>query len=366
MEWYKLRMAGVRDCVIRNLMERFENYEDIFNFDKFTFINDFQIKEEEYLKIIESKNMNLKEEIEKLSKKDIKILSFKSSDYPENLKNIAQPPVFLYYRGDITLLKKRIIGVVGTRRATTYGRVACEKFSQELVENGIVTASGLALGIDGICHKRTLEKKGKTIAVVGSGLDIIYPRENKVLWELIGKNGLILSEFSLGAEPMARNFPMRNRIIAGISKGILVVESKKSGGSLITAEIALEEGRDVFAVPGDIFSPVSEGCNDLIKNSQAKLVTSVADILAEYDWKKIEKLKAKIDLTPQEEKIYSVLETELTLDEIIMKTSIKAGEALAILMDLELKKLVASVAGGKYRRKAYVNDCCFFSQILVK
>ena len=166
MEWYKLRMAGVRDCVIRNLMERFENYEDIFNFDKFTFINDFQIKEEEYLKIIESKNMNLKEEIEKLSKKDIKILSFKSSDYPENLKNIAQPPVFLYYRGDITLLKKRIIGVVGTRRATTYGRVACEKFSQELVENGIVTASGLALGIDGICHKRTLEKKGKTIAVV--------------------------------------------------------------------------------------------------------------------------------------------------------------------------------------------------------
>ena len=159
--------------------------------------------------------------------------------------------MFLYYRGDITLLKKRIIGVVGTRRATTYGRVACEKFSQELVENGIVTASGLALGIDGICHKKTLEKNGKTIAVVGSGLDIIYPRENKVLWELIGKNGLILSEFPLGAEPMARNFPMRNRIIAGISKGILVVESKKSGGSLITAEIALEEGRDVFAVNAD-------------------------------------------------------------------------------------------------------------------
>ena len=135
-------------------------------------------------------------------------------------------------------------------------------------------------------------------------MDIIYPRENKVLWELIGKNGLILSEFPLGTEPLARNFPMRNRIIVGISKGILVVESKKSGGSLITAEIALEEGREVFAVPGDIFSPASEGCNELIKNSQAKLVTSVADILAEYEWKKIEKLKAKIDMTPQEEKIY--------------------------------------------------------------
>lgn len=351
MEWYKLRIAGVRDCVIRNLMERFENYEEIFKFDKYTFINSFQIKEEEYSKIIESKNVNLKEEIQKLNEKNIKILSLKSSDYPEKLKNISQPPVFLYYKGDISLLKKRVIGVVGTRKATTYGRVVCEKFSQELVENNIVTVSGLALGIDSICHKKTLESQGKTIAVVGSGLDIIYPKENRVLWQEIEKKGLILSEFPLGTEPLARNFPMRNRIIAGISKGILVVESQLKGGSLITAEIALEEGREVFAVPGDIFSPASEGCNELIKNSQAKLVTSVADILSEYEWKKREKRKIKVEMTSLEEKIYCVLDKELTLDEIIIKTSIKAGEALAILMNLELKKLVVSVAGGKYRKR---------------
>lgn len=351
MEWYKLRIAGVRDCIIRNLMERFENYEEIFNFDKYTFINSFKIKDEEYSKIIESKNVNLEEEIQKLNEKNIKILSLKSYDYPEKLKNISQPPVFLYYKGDISLLKKRVIGVVGTRKATTYGRVACEKFSQELVENNIVTVSGLALGIDSICHKKTLENQGKTIAVVGSGLDIIYPKENRVLWQEIEKKGLILSEFPLGTEPLARNFPMRNRIIAGISKGILVVESQLKGGSLITAEIALEEGREVFAVPGDIFSPASEGCNELIKNSQAKLVTSVADILSEYEWEKREKRKIKADMTPLEEKIYCVLNKELTLDEIIIKTSIKAGEALAILMNLELKKLVVSVAGGKYRKR---------------
>lgn len=351
MEWYKLRISGVRDSVIRKLMENFQNYSDIFNFDAYYYLSKFQIKESEYKKIVESKNLSIDEEIKKLEEKEIKILSYNSSEYPETLKNINQPPVFLFYKGDISLLKKRIIGVVGTRKVTTYGRVACEKFSQELVENKIVTASGLALGIDSICHKKSLERGGKTIAVIGSGLDIIYPRENKGLWKEIEKKGLILSEYPLGTEPINYNFPRRNRIIAGISRGILVVESYKKGGSLITAGLALEEGRDVFAVPGDIFSPASEGCNDLIKNSQAKLVLNVADILSEYGWEKQETTKPKLNLTSLEEKIYNVLNKELTLDEIIVKTSIKAGEALAILMGLELKKVVVSVAGGKYRKR---------------
>lgn len=220
-----------------------------------------------------------------MESKKVSLLFIRDTNYPEELKNIAKPPIFLYYCGDIGLLQKRKIAVVGTRRATSYGRIACEKIVRELVENEVVTVSGLAAGIDSICHKKTLDYGGKTIAVIGSGLDVVYPRENEKLWKVIGERGLILSEYPLGTEPFAYNFPMRNRIIVGISQGVVVVESKSKGGSLITAELALEEGREVFAIPGDIFSPASEGCNSLIKNSSAKLITSVEDILEEFGWK---------------------------------------------------------------------------------
>ena len=293
----------------------------------------------------------IEEEIENLKKNKVKVLSLKSQNYPEELKNISQPPVFLYYKGDISLLKNRRIGVVGTRKATTYGRITCEKMTEDLIENGITTVSGLALGIDSICHKRTLDKSGKTIAVVGSGLDIIYPKENRILWEQIEKYGLIISEYPLGTEPIGYNFPMRNRIIVGLSKGILVIESQKKGGSLITAELALEEGREVFAVPGDIFSPSSEGCNNLIKNSQAKLTTDVKDIIVEYGWKIKNNKNSNLDLTSYEEKIFSLLEKEKNLDELILESSFKASEILSILMDLEIKHIIVSIPGGKYRRK---------------
>ncbi len=248
-------------------------------------------------------------------------------------------------------MKSRKIGVVGTRRATTYGKIACEKLVKGLVENGVVTVSGLASGIDTVCHKKTLENNGKTIAVIGSGLDVVYPKENEKLWQVIGEKGLLISEYPLGTEPFSFNFPMRNRIIVGLSQGIVVIESKVKGGSLITAELALEEGREVFAVPGEIFSPVSEGCNNLIKNASAKLVTSVEDILVEFGWSVKREKKSKLNLTEYEEKIYNILEREKNLDELIIESSMKAGEILSILMDLEIKKVVVSVPGGKYRRK---------------
>ena len=258
MEWYKLRAAGVKDSIIRNLMSAFKEYLDIFKLDEFQLRKYFNIDDIEYKKIIDSQTLSLDEEIKNLKKNKVKVLSLKSSNYPEELKNISQPPVFLYYKGDISLLKGKRIGVVGTRKATVYGKITCEKMTEDLVNNEITTVSGLALGIDSICHKKTLDKNGKTIAVVGSGLDVIYPKENRILWENIEKSGLIISEYPLGTEPIGYNFPMRNRIIVGLSRGILVIESQKKGGSLITAELALEEGREVFAVPGDIFSPSSE------------------------------------------------------------------------------------------------------------
>lgn len=351
MEWYKLRAADVKDSVIRNLMSAFEEYLDIFKLDEFQLRKYFNIDDTEYKKILNSKTLSLDKEIENLKKNKVKVLSLKSKNYPEELKNISQPPVFLYYKGDISLLENRRIGVVGTRKATTYGRITCEKMTEDLIENGITTVSGLALGIDSICHKRTLEKSGKTIAVVGSGLDIIYPKENRILWEQIEKYGLIISEYSLGTEPIGYNFPMRNRIIVGLSRGILVIESQKKGGSLITAELALEEGREVFAVPGDIFSSSSEGCNNLIKNSQAKLTTDVKDIIIEYGWKIKNNKNSNLDLTSYEEKIFSLLEKEKNLDELILESSFKASEILSILMDLEIKHIIVSIPGGKYRRK---------------
>lgn len=352
MEWYRLELKNVKYRTFQILLKKFEEYKDIFKVDKTYLKNYLKLDEDELKKIYDSKELDLEVELKKLEKNSVSILFIKDKEYPEELKNIAKPPIFLYYRGDISILKGRKIAVVGTRRATSYGKIACEKLVRELVENEIITVSGLASGIDTICHRKTLENNGKTIAIIGSGLDIVYPKENEKLWKEIGEKGLLMSEYSLGTEPFAYNFPMRNRIIVGVSQGVVVVESKAKGGSLITAELALEEGREVFAVPGEIFSPVSEGCNNLIKNSSAKLITSIEDILDEFGWKKIKKeIESKLNLTEYEKKIYNILVKEKTLDELIVESSMKASEILTILMDLEIKKLIISIAGGKYRRK---------------
>lgn len=355
MEWYRLRVAGVKDSIVGKLMEKLENYEDIFKLDKNQLGFYFQFSDDIISSIYHSRNIDLEKEIKKLSDLGIKIVSLKDKNYPENLKNISQPPLFLYYMGDLSLAEGKIIGIVGTRRATVYGRNCCEKVVDDLVNADVVTVSGLATGIDTICHKRTIERGGKTIAVVGSGLDVIYPSENRKYWKEIGENHLLISEYPLGTPPNNFNFPRRNRIIAGLSKGIAVIESKEKGGSLITAYLALEEGRDVFAVPGDIYSPASMGTNELIKNSEAKLITSGKDILKEYGWgvgkKKENQIECSIPMDENEKKIYEILTVEKNLDEIIMESKMKAGSLLAILMDMEIKGIISSISGGKYRRK---------------
>lgn len=353
MEWYRLRTAGLKDSVIMKLMERLENYEDIFKLDRDQLKFYFQFTDEIINLIYRSKNIDLENEIKKYRDLGIKIISLKDKNYPENLKNISQPPLFLYYKGDLSLTERKTIGVVGTRRATVYGKNCCEKIIDELVSADVVTVSGLATGIDTICHKRTLEKEGKTIAVVGSGLDVIYPAENKKYWQMIGEKGLLISEYPLETPPNSFNFPRRNRIIVGLSKGITVIESKEKGGSLITAYLALEEGRDVFAVPGDIYSPASTGTNELIKKSEAKLITSGKDILDEYGWKKEigKETEHTFSLDENEMKIYNILTVEKNLDEMIIESGMKAGNLLAILMDMEIKGIISSISGGKYRRK---------------
>lgn len=351
MEWYRLRIIRLKDSIIAKLMLHFEKYNDIFLLDKELLKLYFKFDDETISLIYQSKKTNLEKELTFFKEKNINIISLKDKNYPINLKNISHPPLFLYYKGDISIANEKTIGIVGTRRPTTYGKRVCEKITTDLVKSQVTIVSGLALGIDAISHKTTLENNGKTIAVVGSGLDIIYPRENKRYWEEIGEKGLLISEFPLGTEPLSYNFPMRNRIIVGLSKGIVVVESKEKGGSLITASLALEEGRDVFAIPGDIYSPVSTGTNNLIKNSEAKLITSSEDILKEFNWPIKESNKINLNLSEDELKIYNILEKEKSLDELIIITGIKAKILLAILMEMEINGYILSISGGKYIRK---------------
>lgn len=355
MEWYRLKLVGLKDSIIGRLMKNLENYEDIFHLDREQLKNYFKIDDDTINSIYDSKTKDFTKHFEKLKNLGIKIVSLKDKNYPKMLRNIAQPPIFLYYKGDLSLVEKeRIIAIVGTRKATTYGKNCCEKIVDELVDGDVVIVSGLAMGIDTISHRRTLQKNGKTIAVVGSGLDVVYPLENRKYWEEIGEKGLLISEVPLGTPPNSFNFPRRNRIIVGLSRGVSVIESREKGGSLITAFLALEEGRDVFAVPGDIFSPVSLGTNELIKKSEAKLITSGKDILEEYGWEIDNKDSIEENnffMSNDEKKIYEILSVEKNLDEIILESGIKAGNLLAILMEMEIKGIVASISGGKYRRK---------------
>lgn len=356
MEWYRLRAIGIKDSIVRKLMNKIENYQDIFKLDRNQLKIYFQFDDNTINSIYDSRNEDFTNHFKELEKLNIKVVCLKDEDYPETLKNLAKPPLFLYYKGDFSLTKKeKIIAIVGTRKATVYGKNSCEKIVDELVDNNVVTVSGLALGIDAICHKRTLQRDGKTIAVVGSGLDIIYPSENKKYWKEIEEKGLIISEFPLGTPPNSFNFPRRNRIIVGLSRGVTVIESKEKGGSLITAYLALEEGRDVFAVPGDIFSPASLGTNELIKKSEAKLITSGKDILEEYNWEilKNENKPGAFDnlMNSDERKIYEILTVEKSLDELILESGIKAKNLLALLMEMEIKGIISSISGGKYRRK---------------
>ncbi|MGM0508478.1 MAG: DNA-processing protein DprA [Fusobacteriota bacterium] len=351
--WFKLKKAKLPTKLIRLLMENNEKYEDIFKKGKEFYKNNYKLKEKYITKIFESQKINIKKEMDKLIQKRIKFLTYNDSRYPRLLKNISKPPLFLYYKGNLDIINEKTIGVVGTRKSTDYGESAAYKITKELVDSGVTIVSGLAAGIDAIGHSQALKNNGKTIAVVGSGLDVIYPKENRRIWEKVEKNGLIFSEYPPETPPYAWNFPKRNRIIVGLSRGIMVAESYKKGGSLITAELAVEENRDVFAVPGFISYPSFQGCNNLIKDNKAHLISTGDDILEEFGWDKIDdsEIKSSTNLTDKEKLIYRSLIVEKSLDELILETSFSASDLLVILTEMEIKGYAKSIPGGKYKRK---------------
>ena len=217
-------------------------------------------------------------QIENMEKEKVKIITIEDEEYPSLLKNIYDYPITLYIKGNPQIVNKSSIGIIGCREASTYGKNVAEYFSYHLAREGISIVSGLAKGIDSHAHIGAIKAKGITIGIIGSGLDIIYPKENQYLYEkIIKENGAILSEYPLGVTPEKMNFPARNRIISGMSKGIIVVEAKKKSGTLLTVDFALEQGRDVYVVPGNIDEMNSVGTNDLIKQG-AKMVTTYRDI----------------------------------------------------------------------------------------
>ena len=277
-------------------------------------------------------------------------ITIKDDVYPECLKEISNPPLKLYYKGNLDLLKEeRLIAVVGTRNPSSYGKLCCEYMVKKMTNANITIVSGFAKGIDSIAHKTSLLTDGKTIAVIASGLDIVYPASNLSLYREIEEKGLILSEYEAGVKPFKSNFPQRNRIIAGLSRGTIVVESKDRGGSLITADLALEFNRDVYAVPGDVFSEYSKGCNNLIRDARAKSLSNINELLEDYSWN-IEEKNENNKYTKNQLLILNSLSSEKNLDNILIETKIEQTEILAELMALEIMGVIKSIAGGRYKK----------------
>ncbi len=292
------------------------------------------------------------------------VITLGDEDYPQSLLSIADPPVLLYVKGRPAFLNMPAVAIVGSRNASAQGMLNADRFAQNLSEAGLTVVSGLALGIDTGAHTGAIKSAqqgyaGSSIAVIGTGLDIVYPAANRALAHQIAEVGCIISEYPLGTPAIAHNFPRRNRIISGLSLGVLVVEAAAQSGSLITARSALEQGREVFAIPGSIHSPLAKGCHQLIRQG-AKLVESAQDILEELRWQNTDSKNthssgvqiAASNLS--DPKLQSLLENmgheALSVDQLIVRTGLPVSSVQAALLNLELQGQIETLPGGQIRR----------------
>jgi DNA processing protein len=292
-----------------------------------------------------------------------RLLTWDEPEYPARLREIYDPPPLLYVRGKIELLNRHMISVVGARRPSPYGNQMAERLARDLADRGLVISSGLARGIDASAHKGALSSAtGATIGVLGCGIDVVYPKENKKLFAEMEQRGAIISEFPMGTFPAPQNFPIRNRIIAGMGLGVVVVEGEQYSGSLITARLAMEFGREVFGVPGNATQPSSFGPNQLIKQG-AKLVTSWEDVVEELptpvraELLPVEAASAderaalvRQSLAPNERPLYELLGTDEArhVDDLVELSGLSSSEVLAALFDLELKGVIRQLPGKQF------------------
>lgn len=307
------------------------------------------------------KKEDLEKELGQIKKYNLKLLTLDDKDYPDNLRHIPDPAILLYVKGELKDQDKFSLAIVGSRRASFYGLSSAERFAFELAKGGLTIVSGMARGIDTQAHRGALKAGGRTIAVMGSGFGHIYPPENKKLVDEISQQGAVISEFPCNARPLGINFPRRNRIISGLSQGVLVVEAARNSGALITADFALEQGREVFCLPGKVDSQNSFGTNTLIKQG-AKLVTCLEDILEELniefrEFRNPRQVKGNnkeskdFRFSQEEQVLYDLVsDRPSALDDILEKSKLNLAAVMEGLLSLEMKQLIRQMPGKQFMR----------------
>lgn len=359
-DWLALSFVdGLGKISYRNLIRKFGSPDKVFQ----ASIKDLEEVEGLRQKVIKeikgfNQNARVKNELELMRKHQVTLVTFLDENYSFNLLNIYDPPPFLYVKGEFKKEDKIAVAIVGSRFASHYGKLVTERISQDLALEGVTVVSGMARGIDTSAHRGALSVKGRTIAVLGCGIDINYPAENKKLREEIASNGALVSEFKMSTPPASSHFPVRNRIISGLSLGVVVIEASHRSGSLITARLALEQGRDVFAVPGSVDSLRSRGTHKLIKEG-AKLVEDAQDVVIEL----LPQIRGSSQLADVQqdrgefvsEEARSILEllehSQLQIDKIITGTGLSSSQVSTTLLDLELNGLIRQLPGKVFVRK---------------
>lgn len=344
-------LPGIGARRFYHLINKFETAENVFHSTSEELKSYAVIGDELAQVIVTNRNLEkIDNYLKKVKDNGINVYLSKDEEYPVNLKNIYDPPPVLYALGELKKEDVNAIGMVGSRKASEYGLKTAEKLAMELVQQGITVVSGMALGIDAAAHKGALRGGGRTIAVFGCGVLNPHPKSNIGIYKEIIKNGAVVSEYPIGATALPGNFPARNRIISGLSLGTLVVEANARSGSLITADFALEQGREVFAVPGNINSPGSQGTNSLIKNG-AKLVDGVEDILCELQGDYILARANSLAMQVEEGEAFIVaalMEQAKTIDELAAATGMEISELLSQTALMELKGIIKSIDGVYY------------------
>jgi DNA processing protein len=361
LAWLALYMIpGLGNAVLKRLIETFGDPETVFGAGASELKHIEGMRGDIAAKITNrALDAEAEGEIRKAEQCNARILVYTDPYYPALLREIYNPPMVLYVRGKEIPLQKTLISVVGSRNPTHYGRKAAEKIALGLARRGVGVVSGLARGIDAAAHSGCLMGHGFTIGVLGTGIDVVYPESNRTLFERIEENGAIVSEFPTGTPPEPRNFPIRNRIISGLSRGTVVVEATRNSGSLITASSALDQGREIFAVPGSIDSFKSTGSHFLIKQG-AKLIENADDILAEFGFfgraDTGKSVPANPDGTPRdmndlEKRVYEIIgDYPVHIDDIVRQANMDAGKVAGILMKMELEGIVRQLPGRMFVR----------------